>query len=65
MTLRAQMRQLTGQSLVYGLSGALTKLVALIIVPILAHILVPTDYGVIDQVTSFSALIGSVLILGS
>jgi O-antigen/teichoic acid export membrane protein len=59
------MRQLSGQSLVYGLSGALAKLVALVIVPILIHILVPRDYGVIDQITSFSALIGAFLILGS
>lgn len=59
------MRQLSGQSVVYGLSGALAKLVALVIVPILIHILVPSEYGIIDQVTSFSALIGAFLILGS
>lgn len=65
MTLRAQMRQLSGQSLVYGMSGALTKLVGVVMVPILAHILLPRDYGTIEQIGAFSSLVGGILILGA
>lgn len=65
MTLRAQMRQLTGQSAVYGMAGALSKLVALVVVPILGHIFSNQDYGVIEQITAFSSLVGAFLILGS
>lgn len=65
ITLRARMRQLSSQSLVYGLSGALTKLVGLVIVPILLRIFTPSDYAVIDLITAFSSILGAVLILGS
>ncbi|HVC80679.1 MAG TPA: oligosaccharide flippase family protein [Chloroflexota bacterium] len=65
ITLRSRMRTLSSQSLVYGLSGALTKVVGLIIVPILLHIFTPADYAVIDLVTGFTSIIGAILILGS
>ena len=65
MTLRSQMRRLSGQSLVYGMSGALAKLVGVVMVPILAHILLPRDYGTIEQIGAFSSLVGGILILGS
>jgi len=65
VTLRAQMRRLSGQSLVYGMSGALTKLVGLVMVPILLHIFAQGDYGTIEQIGAFSSLVGGILILGS
>ncbi len=65
MTLRSRMRTLSSQSLVYGLSGALTKVVGLVIVPILLRIFTPADYAVIDLVTAFTSIIAATLILGS
>ena len=65
MTLRARMHQLSTQSLVYGLSGALAKLVALIIVPVLLHTFAASDFAKIDLITAFSAFIGAILVLGS
>ncbi len=65
MTLRSRMRTLSSQSLVYGLSGALTKVIGLVIVPILLRIFTPADYAVIDLVTAFTSIIGAILILGS
>jgi len=65
MTLRSRMRTLSSQSLVYGLSGALTKVVGLVIVPILLRIFTPADYAVIDLVTAFTSIIGATLILGA
>jgi O-antigen/teichoic acid export membrane protein len=65
VTLRARMRQLSTQSLVYGLSGALTKVVGLIIVPLLLRIFTPADFGVIGLISAFTSILGAVLILGS
>jgi len=65
MTLRSQMRQLSSQSLVYGLSGALSKLVGLVMTPILLRIFQPGEFAVLDLVTAFGTAIGAVLLLGS
>ncbi|MGH2346269.1 MAG: lipopolysaccharide biosynthesis protein [Chloroflexota bacterium] len=65
ITLRSRMRTLSSQSLVYGLSGALTKIVGLVIVPILLRIFTPADYAVLDLVTAFTTIIGGVLLLGA
>lgn len=65
VTLRERMRQLTAQSFIYGLSGALTKIAGLLMVPILLHIFTPADYAVIDLVTTFTSVIGGILLLGS
>lgn len=65
VTLRARMRQLSTQSLVYGLSGALAKLVGLIIVPVLLRIFTPADFGVIGLISAFTSVLGAFLILGS
>ncbi|MDB5077619.1 MAG: hypothetical protein JWO42_3798 [Chloroflexi bacterium] len=64
-TLRSRIRVLSGQSFIYGLSGALTKLVGLIIIPILGRLFVPSQFAAIDLITAFGAAIGSVLLLGS
>ncbi len=65
VTLRERMRQLTAQSFIYGLSGALTKVAGLLMVPILLHLFTPADYAVIDLVTAFTSVIGGILLLGS
>jgi O-antigen/teichoic acid export membrane protein len=64
-TLRSRVRVLSSQSLVYGLSGTLTKLVGLIIVPILGSKFTPIAFAPIDLITAFASVIGSVILLGS
>jgi O-antigen/teichoic acid export membrane protein len=64
-TLRARVRVLSSQSLIYGLSGTLTKLVGLIIVPILGSKFTPTAFAPIDLITAFASVIGSIILLGS
>jgi len=55
---------LVGDTLLYGLSGAATKLLAVFTVPILTRFLTPTDYGVIDATVAWAVVFTGVVVLG-
>lgn len=44
-------------SAIYGLAGILVRSVSLLLVPVYTRILSPTDYGIIDLVTVFTAFV--------
>ena len=48
-------KKLGKESLIYGLGGVISKFLGVFLLPILARILTPFDYGVIDYIaTSFA-----------
>lgn len=57
-------KQLAGESFVYGVSGIITRFVAVFLVPVYTRIFTPEDYGVISLVSNIFALLGILLILG-
>lgn len=57
-TLRSPLaRRLLGESVLYGLAGALAKALALVTVPFLTRQLAPSGYGLADLATSLAALV--------
>jgi O-antigen/teichoic acid export membrane protein len=53
----SQFIRLTGHAVIYGTSGVLGKVAALLAVPYLTRQLGPADYGLVDLATSLSALL--------
>jgi O-antigen/teichoic acid export membrane protein len=57
------LKQLTGDSLIYGISGIVTKMIGIFLVPIYTRLFLPEDYGIINLInTSFFLL--TILIIG-
>lgn len=55
---------LVRDTILYGLSGAISKLLAVFTVPILTRFLSPTDYGVIDAAVVWATVFAGVIVLG-
>jgi O-antigen/teichoic acid export membrane protein len=53
-----QLKQLASDSLIYGLSGVVTKMIGILLVPIYTRIFLPDDYGIITLITTTFFLIG-------
>jgi len=52
------LRRFLRDSAIYGLAGILVRSVSLLLVPVYTRILSPTDYGIVDLVTVFTAFVG-------
>ena len=52
------LKQLANDSLIYGLSGVVTKMIGILLVPIYTRIFLPEDYGIINLVNTTFFLIG-------
>lgn len=46
------LKQLAGESAIYGISNMLTKLIGIFLVPLYTRLLTPSDYGVLNLVNS-------------
>ncbi len=57
------LKKLAGESLVYGLSGVLSRFISVFLTPIYTGIFAPSDYGVASLVTTIFALLNILLIL--
>lgn len=64
MSIREQLKRLSGESLVYGLGQVGGKAVNLLLVPLLTRVLLRQQYGVADLVISYSASALLVLVCG-
>ena len=64
MSLRASLRRLSGESLVYGLGQVSGRAVNLLLVPILTRVLLRQQYGVSELVNGYSASVLLVLVFG-
>jgi O-antigen/teichoic acid export membrane protein len=58
------LRQLASESLVYGLSSALTKLAYVILVPLYTRVFTPGEYGLVALVTTVGAAATVLAVLG-
>ncbi len=55
------LRQLSVQTLIYGIGGAVTRVAALLLLPIYTRILTPEDYGKLAIVTLVTTVVGLIL----
>ena len=58
-------RRLAGASLIYGLGGILSRMVSLLLLPLLTRYLTPADYGVIAMLAVMSNLLLGAVTLGT
>jgi O-antigen/teichoic acid export membrane protein len=57
-------RQLTQESLIYGIAGVLSRFISFLLVPIYTRLFSPEDYGVMGLITSITGLIQIFIVLG-
>src|SRR6476469_1917132 len=60
----ASLRKLAGDSLIYGVSGIVSRFLSVFLVPIYTRVFDPAEYGVVSLVTNFFALLNIVVVLG-
>lgn len=57
------LRQLAGESVVYGISGTIAKFLQFLLVPLYTRVFTPEDYGVLSLITTTMAVIGIFVVL--
>lgn len=57
-----QLKQLGSDSMIYGISGVVARLVGVLIIPIYTRIFVPEDYGIINLINITFYLIGILML---
>lgn len=60
--MKKHLKQLAGDSLIYGLAGVISKMIGILLIPIYTRIFLPTDYGIINLVNTTFFLL-SILIV--
>jgi O-antigen/teichoic acid export membrane protein len=64
MTIGKHIRQLGGETIVYGLSGAIARFISIFLVPLYTRAFSPDDYGQIAILSSFVGLVSAFIVLG-
>lgn len=62
--MRARIRALAGESLIYGVSGVIARFLTIFLVPIYTRLFTPEDYGVLSLVGSSVAVVSIFVGLG-
>ena len=61
---RNPLKQLAGETAIYGLSTILARFVNFMLVPVYTNVLTTSDYGVVTEFMSYIALLQVVLVMG-
>ena len=64
MSLAFQLKRLARHSAIYGLGGLVSRILAMILLPLYTHYLPPSAYGQVEIVTAATAVLAIVLQLG-
>ncbi len=57
-----QLKQLGSDSLIYGLSGIITRMIGIFLIPIYTRLFVPEDYGIINLINTTFYLLGLIVV---
>ncbi|MEI9958759.1 MAG: oligosaccharide flippase family protein [Ferruginibacter sp.] len=57
-----QLKQLGNDSLIYGLSGIVTRMIGVFLIPVYTRLFLPNDYGIINLVNTSFFLIGMLVV---
>jgi O-antigen/teichoic acid export membrane protein len=64
MRLGHELRRLGRHSVIYGLGGLVSRILAVILLPLYTRYLTPSDYGVVETLIALTTVIGIALALG-
>jgi O-antigen/teichoic acid export membrane protein len=64
MALGRELRRLGKHSLIYGLGGLVSRILAVLLLPLYTRYLSPSDYGKVETLIAFTVVIGIVLRMG-
>jgi len=64
MSVLSHIKQLTSESMIYGISGTIAQSIGIFLIPIYTRIFSPSDYGIIALITTLISLIGMFIVLG-
>lgn len=57
-----QLKQLGSDSLIYGLSGIISRMISIFLIPIYTRLFVPEDYGIINLINTTFFLLGILVV---
>ncbi len=60
----SRLKQLTKDSVIYGIGGVLAKSLSFFLLPVYTRIFTPADYGTIEMLTVLSSFVGAILVMG-
>ena len=60
--MKALLKQLLGESAIYGISSIITKFIGIFLVPLYTSVFSPADYGVINIINSFFFFVGILVV---
>lgn len=63
MSVRKYLKQLAGESAIYGVAGVMGTFIGIFLVPIYTRIFTPSDYGVISLLGVFAGLVAMLAVL--
>jgi O-antigen/teichoic acid export membrane protein len=58
------LKRLAGDFLIYGLSGVISKMIGIFLVPVYTRLFLPDDYGIINLINTTFFLIGILVVCG-
>jgi O-antigen/teichoic acid export membrane protein len=61
---RSQIKRLGGETLIYGISGMLSRMITVFLVPLYTRAFPPNEYGYITIVNAMIALLSAFIVLG-
>ena len=64
MALGKELRRLGKHSVIYGLGGLVSRILAVILLPLYTRFLTPADYGKVETLIALTTVIGIVLRMG-
>ena len=64
MQLAGQIRRLAKHSVIYGLGGIVSRVIAVLLLPLYTRYLTPADYGAVETLVALSAVLVTILRLG-
>src|SRR5207247_916538 len=62
--LAAQLKRLGKHSVIYGLGGLVSRILAVLLLPLYTRYLSPSDYGVVETLIALTTVLGILLRLG-
>ncbi len=60
--MKSLLKQLVGESAIYGISGIITKFIGIFLVPLYTNVFEPSDYGMINIINSFFFFVGILVV---
>src|ERR671930_952900 len=59
-----QIKRLAKHSLIYGLGGLVSRILAVLLLPLYTRYLSPSDYGKVETLIAFTTVLGILLAMG-